>query len=138
MELKFSISELVRSDTAKRFKIDNMPDLKALDNLLKLIYYCLQRIREKAGAAMIITSGYRCPQLNKAIGGSATSHHCLGCAADFHFEDKTIAWGIDFIRKSGVPFTQLIDEGDWIHISYVPDNLKREVLNYRKGKYLKI
>lgn len=136
--LNFTFSELVHSDTAARYNINNMPDLKASDNLLKLIHYCLQPLRTKSGIPMVITSGYRCPQLNKRIGGSTTSHHCLGCAADFHFVGKSIAWGIDFIRKSGVPFTQLIDEGNWIHLSFVPDNLKCEVLLYKNGKYSKI
>ena len=138
MKLNFSMSELIHSDTAARYKINNMPDLRALDNLLKLIYYCAQPLRDKAGRAFIITSGYRCPLLNKTICGSSTSHHCQGCAMDFHIEGMSISQGIDFIRKSGIKFTQLIDEGNWIHLSYVQDNLKCEVLKYRNGKYIRI
>jgi len=136
--LNFSMSEFIHSDTATRYKINNMPDIRSLDNLLKLIYFCAQPLRDKAKKPFIVTSGYRSPQLNKAIGGSTSSHHCIGCAMDFHIAGMSIAQGIEFIRKSDIKFTQLIDEGSWIHISYLESNLKCEVLKYRNGVYSKI
>lgn len=131
MILNFSMSELIHSDTAIRYKINNMPDLKSMDNLLKLIVFCLQPLRDRLRRPMVVTSGFRCTQLNKAIGGVPTSHHCIGCACDFHVPGMTIKDTIEFIKKSGIKFTQLIDEGTWVHISYVPDNLKCEVLKLR-------
>lgn len=136
-KLYFSMSELIASDTANRYKINNVPDVTSMNNLLRLIWYCLQPIREKIGRPIIITSGFRSKTLNKAIGGSPTSHHCTGCAADFHVDGMSIPQTIDFIRKSGVPFTQLIDEGTWVHISFIDTNLKKEVLKYRNGVYTK-
>ena len=65
MPLNFKISELIHSDTAIRNNINNMPDINSLDNMLELIVYCLQPIREKIGKPMIISSGYRNSTVNK-------------------------------------------------------------------------
>ena len=131
MVLNFSISELISSNTAVIHKINNMPDINSLDNMLKLIVFCLQPLRDKIRRPMVVSSGFRCKQLNKLVGGVPTSHHCIGCACDFHVPGMTIKETIEFIKKSGIKFTQLIDEGTWVHISYVQDNLKCEVLKLR-------
>jgi len=132
--MNFKISELIYSETANRLKINNMPDINSLDCMLDLICDCLQPLRDKLKKPMIITSGYRCAQLNKAVGGATdkygkpTSQHCKGQAADFHVNGMTVKDTIDFIIKSGVPFDQLIDERTWVHISYRKGNNRRQVL----------
>lgn len=134
--MNFKISELIHSDTAVAYKINNMPDINSLDCMLDLICDCLQPIRDKIKKPMIIHSGYRCKQLNEAVGGAKdskgvpTSQHCKGQAADFHVPGMTIKAVIDFIVKSGVPFDQLINEkNQWVHISYRKGNNRKQVLS---------
>ena len=67
--LNFTISELVKSDTAAKSGLNNTPDINSLDNLLDLIYYVLQPLRDKLGKPMVITSGFRSPAVNKFVGG---------------------------------------------------------------------
>ena len=127
--MNFKISELIHSDTANLKKINNMPDINSLDCMLDLICDCLQPLRDKLGKPMIITSGYRCYQLNKAVGGAANSQHTKGQAVDFHVKGMSISDVIDFIVKSGVPFDQLLNEyNQWVHISYRKGNNRRQVL----------
>lgn len=128
--MNFKISELIHSDTAVAYKINNMPDINSLDCMLDLICDCLQPIRDKLKKPMIITSGYRCPALNRAVGGVTNSQHTKGQAVDFHVNGMTIKEVIDFVIKSGVPFDQLVDERSWVHISYRKNNNRRQVLKY--------
>ena len=128
--MNFKISELIHSDTAVAYKINNMPDINSLDCMLDLICDCLQPIRDKLGKPMIITSGYRCSALNRAVGGVTSSQHTKGQAVDFHVNGMTIKEVIDFVIKSGVPFDQLVDERSWVHISYRKNNNRRQVLKY--------
>jgi len=128
--MNFKLSELIHSDTAVAYKINNMPDINSLDCMLDLICDCLQPIRDKLKKPMIITSGYRCPALNRAVGGVTSSQHTKGQAVDFHVNGMTIKEVIDFVIKSGVPFDQLIDERSWVHISYRKNNNRRQVLKY--------
>ena len=128
--LNFTISELVKSDVAKQFNIDNKPNLTELDNLLNLIFYCLQPIRDKIKKPMIITSGYRCPKLNShpKINGSVNSNHLYGRAADFHIQGMTIQQTIDFILKLGIEFDELGNEyNKWVHIAYRKGNNRKKV-----------
>ena len=83
MNLNITISELCKSETAEKNGIKNIPDLKALDNMLNLIVYLLQPLRDKIARPIIISSGYRCPQLNKLVKGVANSGHLKGTCADF-------------------------------------------------------
>ena len=78
----FSIEELVKSATAERLAIDNTPPSAARKMLTILVEQLLDPIRRRYGAPIIVTSGYRCPALNTAVGGVANSHHIVGCAAD--------------------------------------------------------
>lgn len=142
MNLNFKLSELIHSDTANIYKINNMPDINSLDNLQELIYFCLQPIRDKIKKPMIITSGYRNSQVNKLVGGSETSEHKRGMAADFIIHGMTNTDIVKFIKNSGIKYTQLIEEhsksASWVHISYDKKNLKCETLLYKNGKYVKI
>lgn len=119
------MSELIHSDTAIKHNINNMPDINSMDCLLELIVHVLQPLRDKVGKPIIITSGYRNWQVNKLVGGAVDAHgnpisqHCKGQAADFNIKGMSIAATIDFIKKSGIEYDQLINEYDkWVHISF--------------------
>ena len=78
----FTIQELSASASAERLTIDNTPPRAAQRMLTILVEQLLDPIRRRYGAPIIVTSGYRCPALNTAVGGVANSHHIVGCAAD--------------------------------------------------------
>lgn len=129
--MNFTIGELVNSDIARKEKIDNTPDSISLKYMQELIKYCLQPIRDKLGKPMIITSGYRCPTLNKKVGGVANSQHTKGQAVDFYVNAMSIQQVIDFIKKSGVEFDQLINEyNKWVHISFVKGRNRKQIFKY--------
>lgn len=131
MNLNFKMSELIHSDTAVRQNINNMPDINSLDCMLDLIVHCLQPIREKIAKPMIISSGYRNSQVNKLVGGVATSQHCKGQAVDFTVKGMSVAAVIEFIKKSGIEYDQLINEyNKWVHISYIKGRNRKQVLKY--------
>jgi zinc D-Ala-D-Ala carboxypeptidase len=143
----FSLQELTKSDTAIRKDIENTPNNEVLNNLTTLCNMVLQKVRDSHGA-VTVTSGYRSPELNKAIGGSTTSDHCKGCAADFEvpgLDNKDLAkWIID-----NLTFKQLIlefyKEGEpnsgWVHCSFEEGKNNNQVLRaVKEGKktvYLK-
>ena len=124
--LNFKMSELIHSDTAVRHNINNMPDINSLDCMLDLIFYCLQPLRDKLDKPIIISSGYRNPQVNKLVGGTPSSQHTKGQAVDFTVPGMTIAQLIDFIKKSGIEYDQLIDERTWVHISFVKNKNRKQ------------
>ena len=117
----FTLSEITKSNTAKRLGIKNAPDKEHLKNMQVLIRDLIQPIRDAIGPIRI-SSGYRNPQLNRAIGGSTKSQHCKGEALDLQFWkdgemcNKEI---YDWVIKSEIEFDQMINEFDfaWIHIS---------------------
>lgn len=125
INLNFSISELCKTS----HKINNTPTLKEVDNLLNLIFYCLQPLRDKLQKPILITSGYRSEALNKIVGGKYNSQHLKGQACDFKVNGMTINQIIDFIRKNNIEYDQLINEYDkWVHISYVKGHNRKQVL----------
>lgn len=131
------------SHTAKKLGIDNTPNDEVKNNLTYLIESTLDPIREAFGGPIIVSSGYRCPELNKACGGSKASHHVEGIAADLDSDDNARLW--DTIINSGLQWTQLINENpdangipSWIHISVDADDLKNEILIYKNNKYTRI
>lgn len=129
--LNFKISELIYSETAVKNNINNMPDINSLDNLLNLIYYCLQPARELLNAPMTITSGFRNPLVNRLVGGVNSSQHLYGQAADFIIKGMTPNQIISIIKTSKIEFDQLINEYDkWVHISYNKGKNRREILKY--------
>lgn len=130
----FSIKEFERSGTALMLGIDNHVPEELLSNLEALVDNVLDPLREAYGKPIVVTSGYRSPKLNKAVGGAEKSHHQKAQAGDIvgrpatRSENKKI---FDLVLELGLPFTQLIDETNysWIHISYDPDDLRRQVLH---------
>lgn len=123
----FTLDELTRSDTAVRKGLDNMPP-PAIAQRLLLTAVGLELVRELLGAPILITSGYRSPEVNSAIGGSPNSQHCKGEAVDFiapgFGTPKAVCLAI---LDSDISFDQLIEEGNWVHISF-SDNPRRSVL----------
>lgn len=127
MTLNFKMSELIQSDTAIRYNINNMPDINSLDCMLDLIYYVLQPLRTKLGKPIIVTSGYRNSQVNKLVKGKSNSQHVRGQAADIVVNSMTPNQLINFIMKSGIEYDQLINEYDqWTHISFVKGKNRKQ------------
>lgn len=125
------MSELIYSETAIKNNINNMPDINSMDNMLNLIYYCLQPVRELLGAPMIITSGYRNPLVNRLVGGVNSSQHTKGQAVDFTVLGITPNQIISIIKTSKIEFDQLINEHDkWVHISYNKGKNRKQVFKY--------
>lgn len=127
----FTIAELCASSTATAKGIDNTPTPGITQNLERLVANVLDPLREVWGKPIVVTSGYRCPELNKAVGGARNSHHMQGMAADISTGNKVDNRRLfQKILDLGLPFTQLIDEKgfSWIHVSYDTSNLKRQVL----------
>ena len=127
MNLNFTISELIKSNEAINHNINNMPGVNELDNLLNLIFYCLQPIRDKLNRPMIITSGYRCSQVNMLVRGKSNSQHLKGQAADFVVQGITPAELVKKISAIDIEYDQLINEYDkWVHISFAKGNNRRQ------------
>lgn len=127
----FTFTEFERSATATRHAIDNTMPEAARRNVARLVDTVLDPLRRAWGRSITVTSGYRCPELNKAVGGSKTSHHLQGMAADITTGNRADNRRLfQLVRDLGLPFTQLIDESDfaWIHISLDPANVKKQVL----------
>lgn len=117
--LNFTITELVKSDTAKQNGISNTPDINSLDNLLELIFYVLQPLRDKLQKPIIITSGFRSVKVNDLVGGVSNSQHLYGQAADITVNGMSAAQLFDFVKNSGVEYDQCINEhNSWVHVSY--------------------
>lgn len=126
--LNFKFSELIYSEKAIKNNINNMPDIDSLDNMLDLIVYCLQPIRDYIKKPMIITSGFRNIEVNKLVNGVKNSQHTKGQAVDFHINGLSIPKTIELIIKSGVEFDQLINEhNNWVHISFVKGKNRKEI-----------
>lgn len=119
----FTMGEMMRSTTAERKGIDNKCTKEDAVRLKALIEHVLDPLREAYGKPIVVTSGYRCPALNKAVGGSATSDHMRGCAADIHGTPNTKAENkrlFYMIQSLNLDFDQLIDEKNfsWVHVSF--------------------
>tara|TARA_R100001369_G_scaffold52168_1_gene78982 strand:- start:1616 stop:2083 length:468 start_codon:yes stop_codon:yes gene_type:complete len=128
----FVLSEIIRSNTARRLNISNAPNKEHLRSLQILIRDLIQPMRDALGPIRI-SSGYRNPTLNRAIGGSRKSQHCKGEALDIQFwkdgemcNEEVYKWVI----KEGIEFDQMINEFDfaWIHISLKDKGNRKQVL----------
>lgn len=126
----FSLEELTA--TAHR-SIDNTPTPAALERL-KHTATCMEEVRGILGHSIHVNSGYRCPALNKAVGGSVTSAHMSGDACDFicpGFGDP-LAICRDLVA-SGLAFNQIIQEGTWVHLSFASPLTRRSILTKKAG-----
>jgi len=135
----FLLSEITHSNTAKRLGITNAPEKEHLSSIQALIRKVVQPMRDALGPIRI-SSGYRNPELNRAIGGSRKSQHCKGEALDLQFwksgkmNNKAI---YDWVIANDIEFDQMINEFDfsWIHISFKEDsNNRRQILEAYKDE----
>ena len=118
----FSLGEFLISQTAARHGIDMTPPRYVIDNLKSLCVTCLQPIRDAAESPIIVTSGYRPPELNKKIGGSKTSAHRFGRAVDFTVIGLTPYETCQLILTLDLVYDQLIHEfGRWVHLGIAED-----------------
>lgn len=112
----FDLEEFTRSQTAARLCIDNTPPLGVVANLSRLAI-TLEAIRNAcSGRPITISSGYRCPTLNQRIGGSRTSAHMDGRAADIHVRGMSPVSVAQAIVNADIELDQLIYEGAWVHV----------------------
>lgn len=129
---------MIASDTATKKGISNYPPKEVQAHLDELMDY-LDIIRAAWGSPIIVTSGYRCPELNAAVGGSKTSVHTLGWAVDMHPKYGTSKQLFDFIlkfmREHSMAFDQLIDEYNysWVHLGIKSRNgyQRKQVLHIK-------
>lgn len=140
----FSLDEFTKSNEADKRGIYNIPGSREVDNIVDLINVVLDPLREAYGKPIVVNSGYRCDELNKAVGGAKNSHHRFGMAADIHGtpnnkqENRRL---FNLVRELNLPFTQLINEYDysWVHISYDKDYIRKEVLaTTNSGGYIRV
>jgi hypothetical protein len=135
LSANFSLAELTKTNVRQ---FDNTPSMQVIDNLQALVDNVLQPIRNKFGQ-VTVTSGYRSPEVNKAIGGSATSDHCFGFAADFEVvgvDNKELArWVADNLKFKQLIlefYTKGVPDSGWVHVSYDKTNLTQKVMTATK------
>lgn len=129
----FTLEEMTRSTTATRKGIDNTTTPEITESLRLLCEKVLEPLRQSSENTIRVSSGYRCEKLNKLIGGAKNSHHVKGMAADITVDTIPVQTVFYIIKNSDLKWTQLIQEfGEWVHISYDPNDLKNECLRATK------
>ena len=131
----FTLHEMTKSETALRHDLDNTPDQAVISNLQALAVNVLQPIRDHFARGVKVNSGFRHPEVNAKVGGSRTSDHTRGMAADIEIPGVPNHELAEWI-KANLPYTQLILEfytrgvpdSGWVHVSYDPANLKKQDL----------
>src|SRR5687767_2391133 len=116
----FTLAEMTRSTTAVRKGIPNLPSVDNVRALKLLCAKVLEPVREHFARPVIVTSGFRAPRVNVAVGGSGTSQHCLGEAADFTVQGVSNLEVCQWIQAN-LDYDQLIyefGEAGWVHCSY--------------------
>lgn len=126
----FTLEEMVRSNTAVSQGIDNIPEEEQVENLKKLCTRLLQPLRDIVQMPFNINSGFRCPFLNKAVGGVPTSQHTKGQAADVRVANPRGL--LTELLKSDLDFDQAILYPTFLHLSYNSGHNRKQVL-YAKG-----
>lgn len=135
----FTLQEFTKSQTATRLGLDNNPSEEHLENAKVLFAEVVQPVRDQFGVT-VINSGYRGPELNKAVGGSSRSQHCHGQAADIEVTGVSNVELAEWIRDN-LKFDQLILEfhtvgipdSGWIHVSYKnPDDNRQRTMTALK------
>lgn len=135
----FTLEEFIYSKTALREHISNVANQDIIKNLGALVQNVLQPLRDRLNKIVNITSGYRCPELNKKVGGASNSQHQYGQAADIIVQGYTPEQVYRYIKASGLKYDQLILEvtrsGKWVHISYCIKHNRQQNLIYKNGVY---
>ena len=135
----FSLNELTKSDTALRHDMDNTPPPEAIECLRALCDNVLQPVRDHFGKSVRVNSGYRHPDVNAKVGGSKTSDHCKGMAADIEIatvpNHELAQWIADncVFRQIILEFyTRGQPDSGWVHVSYNPADNKKQLLTATK------
>ncbi len=137
----FSYQEFIKSQTATRKGISNEPDDTQLYNMKMICANILEPVRDNFGGPVIITSGFRSPELCVAIGSSTNSQHAKGEAADFEISGVSNKELADWIHDN-LPYDQLILEffdgkdpnSGWVHCSHKPENRGQYLIAYKDEK----
>jgi hypothetical protein len=133
----FTLEEMIASDYARVHGIDNTPPEDVLYNLKHKTCFTLDYIREMLGCPIHINSGYRCPAVNAGVGGSPTSAHTRGLAADIVVPGMSLMDVYKSIRDSQIAYDQLIFENTWLHIGLDATMRRENLVMYREnGKTL--
>lgn len=135
----FTLAEMVKSETALRHDMDNTPGEAEIENLKRLAEQVLQPVRDHFAKGVKVNSGFRHPKVNAKVGGSKTSDHCKGQAADIEIPGvanadlaKWITENLDFTQVILEFYTPGVPDSGWVHVSYDPQNLKKQVLTATK------
>ena len=135
----FTLSEMVKSETALRHGMANDPSPTEIDNLRVLCEEVLQKVRDHYGMGVKVNSGFRHPLVNAKVGGSTTSDHCKGMAADIEIPGianaelaQWIADNCQFRQLILEFYTPGIPDSGWVHVSYDPNDLKKQVMTATK------
>ena len=137
----FTLSEMTKSDTALRLDMDNTPNAVQVENLKTLCEKVLQPVRDHFGKGVKVNSGFRHPQVNAAVGGSKTSDHCKGMAADIEIpgvaNGDLAQWIVDNLAFRQVIlefYTPGVPDSGWVHVSFNPEDNKKQVLTAAKQR----
>jgi zinc D-Ala-D-Ala carboxypeptidase len=135
----FSLQEMTKSETALRFGLDNTPNDSELENLVALCECVLQPVRDHFGKGVKVNSGFRDVEVNAKVGGSKTSDHTRGMAADIEIPGVANAelaqWIVDNVSFRQVIlefYTPGIPDSGWVHVSYNAGDNKKQVLTATK------
>jgi hypothetical protein len=139
LSTNFSLHELTKSETALRLNIENNPDDQQVESLRLLCEKVLQPVRDHFGKGVKVNSAFRGVELNRAANGSPTSDHCKGMAADIEIPGVPNAdlaqWimdNLDYTQLILEFYTPGIPDSGWVHVSYDPNNLKKQELTATK------
>ena len=139
----FNLEEMIYSSTAKQKGLKNEPTQDHIENLKLLCEYVLEPIREKIGCPLVISSGYRSGKVNALVGGSKTSQHILGQAADIQIFDKTktnvdlFNTIVEMVKNNELQVGQVIwefgeDIPNWVHVSLPTSRHRNEIMRASK------
>jgi len=135
----FTLAEMTKSETALRHDMDNTPGEAEIANLKALAENVLQPVRDHFGKGVKVNSGFRHPEVNAKVGGSKTSDHCQGQAADIEIPGvpnadlaQWIVENLDFRQVILEFYTPGVPDSGWVHVSYVAGDNKKQVLTATK------
>lgn len=135
----FTLAEMIKSETALRHDMDNTPGEAEIENLKALAENVLQPVRDHFQRGVKVNSGFRHPEVNAKVGGSKTSDHCKGQAADIEIPGVANAdlaqWivdNLDFRQVILEFYTPGIPDSGWVHVSFVEGDNKKQVLTATK------
>ena len=135
----FTLHEMTKSETALRYGMANEPSQTEIDNMQTLCEEVLQKVRDYYGMGVKVNSGYRHPLVNSKVGGSTTSDHCKGFAADIEIPGianadlaQWIADNLEFRQLILEFYTPGVPDSGWVHVSYNPADNKKQVLTATK------